>query len=94
MPSKSRRSKRKLLQSKKRKSQRSPSPVAIQQPATAQAYEPVTPSNVVAPSVKVPAPVPTAMAVRRPHIVTELRTIGILAGIILVILVVLALVLP
>ncbi len=52
--------------------------------------EPVAP---VAPS-GVPTPVVAPTGARYHYIVTELRTIGILAGIMIVILVVLALVLP
>ncbi len=80
-------------QSKKGKSRRHFSATVAQQQAVAQTYEPVSHPNVPAPSAGVPAPVAKLAAVRYPHIATELRTIGILAGIMLIILTVLALVL-
>ena len=55
--------------------------------------KPVSPA-VPVPSPGVPTPVVTLTCTRYPYVVTELRRIGILAGIILAILVVLALVLP
>ena len=63
--------------------------MASQQPAVAQTYKPVAPPKVTAPSVKEPTP---AVA-RYPQISNELRRIGMLAGIMVVTLVVLALVL-
>ncbi len=84
MPSKSRRKRGKYsTQSTKKKSRPS-------RPATvAQTHQPVA-----SPSVSVPtAPVAKPAAVHYPYIATELRTIGILAGIMLIVLVVLALVL-
>lgn len=70
--------------------------MASQQPAVAQTYKPVAPPKVTAPSVKVAAPSvkePTPAVARYPQISNELRRIGMLAGILLVTLVVLALVL-
>ena len=85
MSGKSRRDRRKhSLQSKKRKSRRSPPATVTQQQPISQTYKPV------APSVSTPTPMPTQTATRYPYILTELRRIGILAGIILAILVVLA----
>ncbi len=52
------------------------------------------PPAVPVPSPVVPRPTATLTNVRHPYIVAELRRIGILAGIVLAILVVLALVLP
>ena len=94
MPGKSRHRKgRHLPQSKKRKSrQRFPAAVAQQQ-AVAQTREPVSPPVVSAPSASVPTPMAKLAAVRYPHVAIELRTIGILAGIMLIILIILALVL-
>ena len=80
-------------QSKKRESRRRFLATVAQQQAVAQTYEPVSRPNVPAPSASVPAPMAKLAAVRYPHIATELRTIGILAGIMLIILVILALVL-
>jgi len=64
--------------------------MAAQQQVVAQPEQPITPPKVSAPSAGVPAPT----LARYPHVVNELRRIGILAGIILVILVVLSFVLP
>ena len=89
MAGKSRRKGKHSLQSKKRKRKQISTLIATQQQAVAQTYKPAAPSEVAAP----PAKEPTPTAARFPHIATELRRIGILAGIMLVTLVVLALVL-
>jgi hypothetical protein len=86
MPGKSRRSRGKA-RSKKR--QGTLARVAEQHVVTDM---PVTPT-VPAPSISVPPPIATPTRARYPYVVTELRRIGILAGIMLAILVVLALVL-
>jgi len=93
MPGKSRHARRRLSRSKKRKGGQVSSAVAAQQPAVTQADKPAASPKVSAPSASVPSPLATLTAVRYPYIVTELRRIGILAGIMLVILIVLALVL-
>ena len=94
MPGKSRRGRGKRLPlSKKRKSRRHFLAPVAQQQAVAQTYEPVSRPSGSAPLASVPIPMAKLAAVRYPHIVTELRTIGILAGIMLIILAVLALVL-
>ena len=94
MPGKSRRRKGKHLpQSKKRKGGRRFLATVAQQPAVAQTPEPVSHPKVSAPSVSVPTPMAKLAAIRYPHVATELRTIGILAGIMLIILTILALVL-
>ena len=98
MSGKSRRSRAKRLsQSRRKKVRFGASPMAAQQPADTQTYEPITPPQVVAPSASVPTSIPALepapTAVRYPFIATELRRIGILAGIALVILIVLSLVL-
>ena len=85
MPSKSRHSQRKLSRRKRKISTSVSSPLATQQRAVAQPYKPVAPPKVTAPSARVP----TLTTARYPYIVTELRRVGILAGIMLVILVVL-----
>ena len=94
MPGKSQHGKGKHpARSKRKRSGHSSLAITAQQSAVSQAYEPVPQSGVPAPSpsaVTQPAKVTVA---RYPFIVTELRTIGILAGITVVILVVLALVL-
>ncbi|MBI4303381.1 MAG: hypothetical protein HY665_03480 [Chloroflexi bacterium] len=96
MPGKSRRAKAKrYIQAKKMGGQRAPSPVG-QQPAELEAHEQPAPQpRVSIPSMKVPTRNVAAIspAVRYAYVTTELRTIGILAGIMLVVLIVLALVL-
>jgi len=91
VPSKSRRWH--PLQSKKGKGKRSHLVTVPHQQPVAQSNKPVSRPEVSAPPVSVPAPVPPQTVVQHPYIVTELRTIGILAGVMLAILVVLALVL-
>ncbi len=94
MPGKSQRSRRKhSFQGKKKKGRRSPSGIVVQRQAATQTYKPDIPSKVVAPTARAPTPMPVLTPVRYPYILTELRRVGILAGIMLAILVVLALVL-
>ncbi len=94
MPGKSRHDRRKRsFQGKKKKGRRSPPGVVAQRQADIQTDKPVAPPRVAAPLTSAPAPRSVLTAVRYPYILTELRRIGILAGIMLVILVVLVLVL-
>jgi len=94
MPGKSRRGKGKHpVRGKRRRSGRGSLATATQQPPVSQTYEPVSQPEVPAPSPTAPTPAATVTTARYPYIITELRRIGILAGITLVILVVLALVL-
>ena len=94
MPGKSRHRRGKYsIQSKKKKGKPSRLTMLAQQQAVAQTHEPVSSPIVSVPLVSVPAPVAKLAAIRYPYIATELRTIGILAGIMLIVLVVLALVL-
>jgi len=94
MPGKSRRRRGKYSpQSKKRKGRPNRPSVFAQQPAVAQTHEPVSSPDAPVPSASVPTPMVKPAAVRYPHIATELWTIGILAGVMLIVLVVLALVL-
>ena len=86
MPGKSRQARRRLSRSKKRRERQVSPAVTAQQQVVTPAPEPSAPAGVHTPSASVPT--------RYPYIVTELRTIGILAGIVLAILIVLALVLP
>ena len=81
-------------QGKKKKGQRGSSAIVAQQQAMAQTYKPAPQPKASAPSVSAPTPIAAQTAARYPYIVSELRRIGILAGIMLVVLVVLALVLP
>ena len=81
------------LRSKKSKAkQRSIASVAQPQ-VVARTPESAVPASASATSVKVPAPSAAPKTVRYPYITVELRRIGILGGILLVILIVLALVL-
>jgi hypothetical protein len=99
MSRKSRRHGRYLPRSKRRKFSKGfsappqPSAVTPQPPVAAQRYEPEPRAEVVAPPAKAAAPRPTATLAQSPNITTELKVIGILSGIILAILIVLALVL-
>ncbi|MFC1904692.1 hypothetical protein ACFLXT_02895 [Chloroflexota bacterium] len=94
MPSKSRHGKSKQATGKKKKGKQHFPTMAVQPLAVAQVQEPVARPQVPVSSVNVPTLKTKPVAVRYPYIAVELRTIGILAGIILVILVILALVLP
>jgi len=87
MPKKSRRFK--ALQSKRKKIRQQPLATVAQQPVVTQTDKPVA----SAPLASVPARKKAPDTVRYPYVVAELRRIGVLAGIILVILIVLALVL-
>lgn len=94
MPGKSRRGHSKQLsQSKKKKSRISPSTIDMQKTAAASTPGPAVASKVAAPSTSASIPIPKSIAIRYPFVTLELRRIGILAGIMLVILVVLAVVL-
>ncbi len=91
MPGKSRQRKgKRSFQSKKKKSSPSRAATVAWQPAAAQTHEPVSSPNVSVPSANVPISRAKPDAVQNPYIATELWTIGILAGIMLIILVVLA----
>jgi len=65
--------------------------VAPQPAAVSQGYEPTPRAEVAVPAAKVPTPKATASLAQPINVAAELRMIGILAGIIMVILVVLAL---
>ncbi len=87
MPKKTKRGR--AFRSKKKGAGRPAVPVAAATPATTE----VTATSVTAPTPSVHAARTKAPAVKYPYVLAELRRIGILAGAILVILVVLALVL-
>ncbi len=94
MPGKSRHDRRKhSFKGKKKKGRRSPPGVVAQRQADIQIDKPVAPPRVAAPSAGASTPMPVLTAVRHPYILTELRRIGSLAGVMLAILVVLVLVL-
>ena len=90
MPGKSRRKRGKYSIQSKKKGRPSRPRLPAQQPAVAQTREPVSSPDMSAPSASAAAPTAKPIAVRYPYIATELRTIGILAGIMLIILIVLA----
>jgi hypothetical protein len=93
MPGKSRHGKGKHLHhSKKSKAKQRYGTMALQQPVAADIPKPVATTG-TPPSSRAPTSPATSRTVQYPYITTELRRIGILAGIILVILIVLALVL-
>ena len=95
MPSKSGRGRRwRPPQSKRKKGRRSPPAAVIQQQIAAPTHKVASPSKVSAPSVGTSAPGVAPTPARYPYVVSELRRTGILAGIILVTLVILAVVLP
>jgi len=94
MPGKSRHRKGKYsFQSKKRKGKLNRPPILAQQPAVTPTSEPVSTPEVSVPSASMPSLATKPVVVWHPYITTELRTIGILAGIMLIVLIVLALVL-
>jgi hypothetical protein len=94
MPGKSQRGKgRHAHQSKKSKAKQRQRAMASQQPIAADTPKPAVTISKPTSSGTSAAPV-TSKVGRYPYITTELLRIGILAGIILVILIVLALVLP
>jgi hypothetical protein len=78
--------------SKKSKAKQRYGTMALQQPTAADTPQPVTTIG-APPSLRAPTSPATPRTAQYPYITTELRRIGILAGIILVILIVLALVL-
>ena len=91
MSGKSRLSKQKhTTRSERKKGRQSPSVTVIQQQAVAPAREAVVRSETGIPSVSVPISKATPVVVQHLYISGELRRIGIMAGIILVILVALA----
>ena len=91
MPGKSRRRRGKYSsQTKKKEGRLSRPTTATQRPVVAQTHQPVPYPKVPSPPAGGPAPITKPAAGQYPYIATELVTIGILAGIMLVILVVLA----
>ena len=91
MPSKSRHSRGKQsFQGKKGKGKRIPAATVAQEQAVSPTEPPATHARRAAPPLSAPPP----PAASHPHIAAELRRIGILAGIMLAVLVVLAFTLP
>jgi len=92
MPGKSRHGKRKLPRSKRRRGSQNISVISAQQPVLAQTRKPASHPEASPPAPGVPGTTATLTATRYPYIAAELRRIGILAGVMVVILVILALV--
>jgi hypothetical protein len=92
MPGKSRHGKGKHARTSKKSRAKQRHGVALQQPAVAEAPLPAVTTG-APPPPRAPAPPARLKADQYTYVTTELRRIGILAGIILAILVVLALVL-
>jgi hypothetical protein len=92
MSGKSRRHRRHLSRSKRRKSGKVLSAPVAQPLAVAQKPEPASRADASVPSARAPTPKPAVA--RHPNVATELRRIGIVAGILLIVLVVLFFVLP
>ncbi|MFC1949726.1 hypothetical protein ACFLW0_06105 [Chloroflexota bacterium] len=93
MPDKSRRKRVKQPTHRKKKGRVSRTGLPVSQPAVAQTEQPVSRPDVPAPPVSTTAPAVKTAEVRHPYIAAELRTIGILAVIMLIALTVLAVVL-
>jgi len=85
-------SQRKLSRSRRGKSRQGSPDITAQRQPISQTYKPSPQPEVSAPSASVSTPRAT-LTTQYPYIAPELRRIGILAGVILVILVVLVLVL-
>lgn len=81
------------FRSKKREIHQGRPAEVAQQPAIAKVHEPVPPPGVPAPEASAPPKVEKPTVVLYPYIATELKTIGILAGIMVIILFVLFLIL-
>ena len=79
------------IHGKRKKGKLRPQVIVAQPQAVTQAEEAVSPPEAPVSSTRTSTPV-APIAVRYPYILTELRRIGILAGIMLAILIVLALV--
>lgn len=92
MLGKSRHGRQKPHRSKRKKGRQAVRAINTYQPAVAQTTQAAPRPEVSSPSVGVPGKIATLTATRHPYIGAELRRIGILAGVILVILIILALV--
>ena len=93
MPSKSRRSRGKYSsQGKKRKGKRTPALTTTEQPVATHTYESAAPAK-AAPSKVISTPMSTPTMAKHPYVAGELRRIGIIAGIMLAVLIILSYVL-
>jgi len=93
MPGKSRRKRSKEAQRRKIDVRQRPT-TAAQMPVTPQPGESVAQPEASPPPVIVPRQTTTTQTIRHPYIASELRTIGILAGIMVIVLVILYFALP
>jgi len=82
------------FQGKKIKERRAPVVTATETPVAAQAYTPAASPQIIAPSARVPTPIPRPAMVKHPYVASELRRIGITAGIMLAVLAILSVALP
>jgi hypothetical protein len=93
MPGKARRRKVKYSAPKKRKKERTSHPTVLyEQSRVTETRKPVSSPSISASVASAPEPMPKPALIQHPYISSELRTIGILAGIMLVILIILAVV--
>ena len=89
MPGKSKRKRGKHNPSGKGESRQRSAGTTTQQTAVTVTLELSAPAQVSVPSESIPTPVASPPGIRYPYIATELRIIGVLAGIMLIVLVVL-----
>ncbi len=94
MSNKSKRRRGKQASYSKKREIRQTLPARDEQQTLTQISQPVSPDSMPAPPASAPARIAEEAAARYPYVAAELRITGILAGIILAVLVVLALVLP
>lgn len=93
MPGKARRRKVKYSAPKKKKKERISHPtVLFEKPEVTETRKPVSSPSISAPVASTHEPMPKPALIQHPYISNELRTISILAGIMLVILIILAVV--
>ena len=93
MPGKSRHGRRKLPRSKRRRERQNISAISPPQEVATETHKPTSHPEVLTPSVSVPTKMATVATTQYSYVAAELQRIGILTGVILVILVLLALVL-
>jgi hypothetical protein len=91
MPSKSRRKRGKhSFQGKKKKGMLTHVPTTAEQPVATQTYAPAAPSPTTAPPASAPTPTSQTAVAGYHYVPSELKRIGILAGIMIAVLVILS----
>ncbi len=91
MPSKSRRKRGKYsFQGKKRKGKLTPVSKTAEQAVTTQTHVPAAPSPTTAPPAGAPTPTSKPAVTGYPYVASELKRIGIIAGIMVAVLVILS----